>query len=59
MDFKHLIGVDKLCMESYPCQHYVRYIDNSDVERSITMFLPDIIALYNDLGLEYRDVHRQ
>ena len=56
-NFKRLLEVSSSCMESYPCQHYVSYIDHLGTERCCSMYFPEIEKLYQDLNLPFNNPH--
>lgn len=56
-DFKEILYVDKGCMESMPCQHYLFYIDNLGEKRSILLNSNEIYALFFDCGLPIPVIH--
>jgi hypothetical protein len=45
---KKLIKVENNCYGSYPCQHYVRIINQDGMLRRCIMYLPKIIELSKD-----------
>lgn len=59
--FQQIINIDDVCFESYPCQHYVTFIDNSGKEHSVLMFLPEIEKICKFRGIDfsiYKPQHR-
>lgn len=56
-NFQKILNVSDMCFESYPCQHYINYIDFEGNKRSKLMTLPKIIELYNKLGIDFQNPH--
>ena len=55
--FKEILYVDKGCLESMPCQHYLVYIDNLGEKQSILMTSNKIYNLFSDCGLPAPVIH--
>jgi hypothetical protein len=58
-----IISVDDSCMESYPCQHYLKLEYKDGHEESTSLFGTQIALLYKHLGMaipqhfqEYEDL---
>lgn len=48
LQIKKVNAVDRDCMETYPCQHTVHYVNLQDKACRITLDGPEILKLIND-----------
>jgi hypothetical protein len=52
--FQQILNVDKtMCFETYPCQHYVTFIDNSARQHQILVSLREIKRICKSHGLDF------
>lgn len=54
-DIKEIININSVCIETYPCQHYVSYKTKDGIEKQKAIFMQDIYKICKKLNYNLPD----